>query len=195
MKIVTSPLFYCFLLAGPTTTFLNKQMVVLLVARGLPRDYLLNLVDEEIKGTLINNIQDSDIGRKRAYKLVRQNTPIAPRQKVLGNKSSKQLKYFTFRLPSCAMPCPLHHCSYPTIVILHYSQNPPSSTSITLITFSLSSRPQFFSPTLQSSPSSSFSLAHHFCNTSISTYRPEPTAFHSGSSWSDEIFFKQWCRC
>lgn len=87
MKIVTLPLFYSFILAGPTTTFLNKQMVVLLVARGLPRDYLLNLVDEEIKGTLIGNIQDSDMGRKRAYKLVRLNTPTAPRQKVLGNES------------------------------------------------------------------------------------------------------------
>lgn len=103
-------LFYYFFLAGPITTPLNRQMVVLLVARGLPKDYLLNLVDEEIKGTLID-IQDSNIGRKRAYRLVRHYTPTADRQKVFGNKYSKWLKYFTFKLPSCAMPCPFCHCS------------------------------------------------------------------------------------
>lgn len=109
-------------------------MVVLLVARGLPRDYLLNLVDEEIKGTLIN-IQDSDAGRKRAYRLVRHYTPTADRQKVLGNRYSKCLKYFTFRSPSCAMPCPFYHCYYPTIALHHYSLTPPSSALITISLF------------------------------------------------------------
>ena len=40
-------------------------------------------MEEEIKGTLVD-VQDSDMGRKRAYKLVRQNTPIAARQRVIG---------------------------------------------------------------------------------------------------------------
>ena len=62
---------------------LNKQIVILLEARGLPKDFILNLVEEEIKGTLVD-VQDSDMGRKRAYKLVRQNTPIAARQRVIG---------------------------------------------------------------------------------------------------------------
>jgi hypothetical protein len=58
-------------------------MVVLLEARGLPKDFILNLVEEEIKGTLID-VQDSDMGRKRAYKSVRQNTPVAARQRTIG---------------------------------------------------------------------------------------------------------------
>lgn len=40
--------------------------------RGLPKEFLLDLVEEEIKGLLID-IKNYAVGRKRAYKLVRQN--------------------------------------------------------------------------------------------------------------------------
>ena len=70
-------------------------MVVLLAARGLPREFILNLIEEEIKGTLID-LQDNDMGRKRAYKLVRQNTPIASRQRAIGTADAFLIFAFFF---------------------------------------------------------------------------------------------------
>jgi hypothetical protein len=87
-------------LLGPTSTVLNKQMVILLEARGLPRDFILNLVEEEIKGTLID-VQDNDMGRKRAYKLVRQNTPIAARQRTMGRELYCTVMCHTYCDVSC----------------------------------------------------------------------------------------------
>lgn len=43
---------------------------MLLVARKLPKEFLLNLVEKEIQGILID-IENSDVGRRRAYNLVR----------------------------------------------------------------------------------------------------------------------------
>ena len=69
--------FYFYpLLLGSIYTVLNKQIVIILVARGLPKEFLLSLIEEEIKGTIIDT-KDDNSGRKRAYKLVRSNT-VAP---------------------------------------------------------------------------------------------------------------------
>ena len=55
---------------GTIYSLLNRQIVVLLVARKLPKEFLLNLVEKEIQGILID-IENSDVGRRRAYNLVR----------------------------------------------------------------------------------------------------------------------------
>lgn len=58
------------------------------MARGLPKEFLLSLVEEEIKGTIIN-IADDNNGRKRAYKLVRSNT-VAPVSSVYDGKLDEE---------------------------------------------------------------------------------------------------------
>lgn len=62
---------------------LNRQIVILLVYRGLPKEFLIGLVEEEIKGMLID-IKNYDIGRRRAYKLVRQNMRRVYSDRLIG---------------------------------------------------------------------------------------------------------------
>ena len=62
---------------------MNRQIVILLVYRGLPKEYLMGLVEEEIKGVLID-IRNYDVGRRRAYKLVRQNMRRVHSDRLIG---------------------------------------------------------------------------------------------------------------
>ena len=75
-------------LLGSIYTVLNKQIVIILVARGLPKEFLLSLIEEEIKGTIID-IKDDNSGRKRAYKLVRSNT-VAPISSVFDDNLDEE---------------------------------------------------------------------------------------------------------
>ena len=80
-------------------------------------------MEEEIKGTLVD-VQDSDMGRKRAYKLVRQNTPIAARQRVIGTILYCTVMYCTVhcgvRYVYCAVTyTAVLYCNALYCVVLH----------------------------------------------------------------------------